>query len=29
MCSWSTSEAQIERLAGDFARTGVALSQRQ
>ncbi len=29
MCSWSTSEAQIERLAGDFARTGAALSQRQ
>jgi threonine aldolase len=24
MCSWSTTEAQIERLAGDFARTGRA-----
>ncbi len=30
MCSWSTSEAQIERLAADFARTGLGLSpQRQ
>jgi threonine aldolase len=24
MCSWSTSEAQVERLAGDFARTAPA-----